>query len=126
MRACTWVLAHCSAGCCRGWAGARCRSHLQRRLHACPTPALRCPALTLPPLHPQAVCLLLRQFDGLKAGYRARRAELQAAAAAAGGGGGGGASAVDGLVGEMSDWDFLFQTSNGGWVGCRLLAGCGA
>jgi hypothetical protein len=48
-----------------------------------------------------AVCLVLRQFDGLKAGYRARRAAL----GAAGGG--------DSAAGRMSDWDFLFLESNG-------------
>lgn len=53
-----------------------------------------------------AVCLVLRQFDGLKAGYRARRVALGLADAddnvAKGGG-----------VGRMSDWDFLFLESNG-------------
>lgn len=62
-----------------------------------------CPAIhTCLPCHgpAQAVCLLVRQFDGLKAGYRARRAEL----AAAGNGG---------AAGHMSDWDFLFLESSG-------------
>ncbi|PSC74620.1 Phospholipase B-like 1 isoform A [Micractinium conductrix] len=45
----------------------------------------------------QAVCLLLHQFDGLKAGYRAAGARGDDADA----------------VGEMSDWDFLFLESNG-------------
>ena len=47
----------------------------------------------------QAVCLLLHQFDGMKAGYRAARQAANDAAA----------------IGDMSDWDFLFLESNGGW-----------
>lgn len=44
----------------------------------------------------QSVCLLLRQFDGLKDGYRAAAASADDAAA----------------IGDMSDWDFLFLQSN--------------
>ena len=63
----------------------------------------------------QAVCLTLRQFDGLKAGFAARQAELAAAAAAAGAAGGNTAAAATAAaaVGEMSDWDFLFMESSG-------------
>ena len=64
----------------------------------------------------QAVCLLLRQFDGLKAGYRARRAELQAQAAALALQAEGGASsaaaaaaAAADAVGDKADGDFLFM-----------------
>ncbi|KAL4431400.1 hypothetical protein ABPG75_006656 [Micractinium tetrahymenae] len=45
----------------------------------------------------QSVCLLLHQFDGLKAGYRAAAAAADDA----------------GAIGDMSDWDFLFLESNG-------------
>ncbi|EFN51549.1 hypothetical protein CHLNCDRAFT_140007 [Chlorella variabilis] len=45
----------------------------------------------------EAVCLLLHQFDGMKAGYRAARQAANDAAA----------------IGDMSDWDFLFLESNG-------------
>ncbi|KAL4421804.1 hypothetical protein ABPG77_009610, partial [Micractinium sp. CCAP 211/92] len=45
----------------------------------------------------QSVCLLLRQFDGLKAGYRAAAAAADDAS----------------TIGDMSDWDFLFLESNG-------------
>jgi hypothetical protein len=64
----------------------------------------------------QAVCLTLRQFDGLKAGFVSRQAELfaaAAAAAAAGGDGAAAAAAASAAVGEMSDWDFLFMESSG-------------
>jgi hypothetical protein len=71
------------------------------------------PGSTASPRFWDAVCLLLHQFDGLKAGYRARReAVLSASASASGGGGSETGSAT---VGDMSDWDFLFLESNGGW-----------
>ncbi|KAI3424367.1 hypothetical protein D9Q98_009920 [Chlorella vulgaris] len=69
------------------------------------------PGSTASPRFWDAVCLLLHQFDGLKAGYRARReAVLSASASASGGGGSETGSAT---VGDMSDWDFLFLESNG-------------
>ena len=63
----------------------------------------------------QAVCLTLRQFDGLKTGFAARQAELvaTAAAVAAAGGDAGAAAAAAAAVGVMSDWDFLFMESSG-------------
>lgn len=49
-----------------------------------------------------AVCLALKQFDGLKAGYWAARSGALAGSARP----------------RMSDWDFLFMQSNGAaaWV----------
>ena len=74
-------------------------------------PSAPCPSPTTGDTS-QAVCLLLRQFDGLKAGYRARRAELQAQALALqaeGGASSDAAAAAEEAVGDMSDWDFLFM-----------------
>ncbi len=58
----------------------------------------RCPF----PSRPQSVCLLLRQFDGLKAGYRAAAAAADDAS----------------TIGDMSDWVSVVKEA--GWLGGRF------
>lgn len=97
--------------------GARWPAAAYSALLAAAPPRTPPPPSPLPERPPQAVCLALRQFDGLKDGYWARQAEAEAEAAA------GGVDGAAGAIGAMSAWDFLFLESNG-VQSCCCCRGC--